>query len=85
MAKVGTGDAIVGTEKDGVGRRPVSFERRPRREEGGAEKAMGRPGDLGTPATLRCKGTAGATERDGSSSKCESGEGERVIDFFLRS
>jgi hypothetical protein len=46
---------------------------------------MGRPGDLGTPATLRCEGTTGAAERDGSRGKCESGEGERGIGFFLRS
>jgi hypothetical protein len=37
----------------------------------GAKKAMGRPGDLGTPAVLWCEGTAGAAERDGSRGECE--------------
>jgi hypothetical protein len=49
------------------------------------ENAIGRPGDLGTPAALRCEGMAGAAERDGSKGECESGEGERGIGFFLRS
>jgi hypothetical protein len=85
MSNASTGDATVGAEQDGVGRRPDSFERQPRCEEGSVEKAMGRPGDLGTPTALRCEGTAGAAERDGSRGECESGEGEIGIGFFLRS
>jgi hypothetical protein len=54
-----------------------------RREEGSAEKAMGRPFYLGTHAALWREGTAGAVERDGSKGECD--EGERGIGFFLRS
>jgi hypothetical protein len=85
MAKAGTGDVAVGAEEDSIGQRPNSFEWRPRRGEGSAEKDMGRPGDLGTPTALRCEGMAGAIERDGSRGECGSGKGERGIVFFLRS
>jgi hypothetical protein len=85
MANAGTGDATVGAEEDDVGWCPYSFERRPQHKEGSAEKAMGRPGDLGTPAALRCEGTTRAAERDGSRGECESGEGEMGIGFFLSS
>jgi hypothetical protein len=62
MENAGTSNAAVGAEEDGVGRRPDSFERRPRRGEGSVEKAMGRPGDIGTPTALRCEDTTRVAE-----------------------
>jgi hypothetical protein len=85
MAKAGTSNAVVRAEDDIVGRCPGSFERRPRRGEGSAEKATGRPGDLGTPAALWCEGTDGRQSEMGEEVSARAGKGERGIGFFLQS
>jgi hypothetical protein len=64
---------------------PDSFERQPRRGEGSTEKAMGRPGDLGTPTTLWCEGMAGRQSEMGVEASARAGKGERGIGFFLQS